>query len=230
MFPVKIDEPGGRFPAATLTLVLMCIVVFVRQYTSGDAAGFIPLDFVYSILHPGRGLIRSCINLLSSFFLHGGILHLAGNMWYLWIFGTALEKLIGAVRCVGMFMLFGTVAMFFQVAHDPLSQIPIVGASGAIAGIMGAYLIVKPLAKIVFWFPPIFFFRLWAFIFLLFWFWLQWDSVNTSRLTGHSMIAWWAHIGGFICGAGYGVWLRVSAKGAMPQRVKRSPAFGRRHK
>ena len=209
MFPVKIDEHGGRFPAAATALIIICTAVFIRQRTAGVPGGLVPVDFVYTLLHPGSGLIRSCINLLSSFFLHGGVLHLAGNMWYLWLFCGALEKIAGSLRCIGLFLLFGTVAMLVQVAADPLSRIPIVGASGAIAGLMGCYLVVRPDAKIIFWFPPIFFFRSWAFLFLLFWFWLQWKSVHSTEQQ-ESLIAWWAHIGGFLCGVAYGFKFRLS--------------------
>jgi membrane associated rhomboid family serine protease len=220
MVPVKIDEHGGRFPAATASLIVVCILVFIRQPPAGAPGGLVPIEFVYTILHPGSGCINSFINLLSSFFLHGGLLHLAGNMWYLWLFGGALEKLTGSLRCVVLFLLFGTVAMLTQVAADPFSRIPIVGASGAIAGLMGTYLVMKPGARIIFWFPPIFFFKSWAFLFLLFWFFLQWRSVHGAP-DGEHLVAWWAHIGGFIAGVAYGFHLRLS-KGNRGKRGWRS--------
>lgn len=209
MFPVKIDEHGGNFPAATTILILTCTAVFIRQSATGAPGGLVPVDFVYTMVHPDSGCIRSCINLLSSFFLHGGLLHLAGNMWYLWLFCGALEKIAGGLRCVKLFLLFGTVAMLVQVAADPLSRIPIVGASGAIAGLMGTYLVVRPGARIIFWFPPIFLFKSWAFLFLLFWFLLQWNSAHTSQHQDN-LVAWWAHIGGFIAGVAYGFRMRLS--------------------
>jgi membrane associated rhomboid family serine protease len=211
MFPVKIDEQGRGFPAATTVLILICTAVFIRQRTGGHPGGVVPVDFVHAILHPGSGLISSFINLLTSFFVHGGLLHLAGNMWYLWLFGGALEKIAGGLRCVRLFLLFGIVAMLAQVAAEPLSRIPIVGASGAIAGIMGCYLVVKPSARMIFYFPPIFFFRSWAFLFLLFWFWLQWTNVKGPQDNGN-LVAWWAHIGGFLCGIAAGLRNRLSKK------------------
>jgi membrane associated rhomboid family serine protease len=208
MIPVKIDEPGYRLPAVTTALILICMVTFFRR-PHPSLAGLVPLDFVYAVVHPEKGILQSVTVLLVAFFLHGSLLHLFGNMWYLWLFGSALENIVGAVRFFLLYLLFGTVSMLVQVATEPFSTIPIVGASGAIAGIMGMYLILKPFSKIIFGFPPLFTIRLYAFIFLLFWFWMQWNSVNAPQQ--HEMlVAWWAHIGGFICGVLCAVGLRLS--------------------
>ncbi len=209
MIPYKIDEPLHRVPVATAILILICTFVFFRQITSASPTGLVPLDFIYTLFHPGNGLAASGSILIISFFLHGGLMHLIGNMWYLWLFGSALENHIGSFRFVLLYLLFGIVAMLTQVANDPLSTVPIVGASGAIAGIMGMYLILKPFSKIIFWFPPVFSFRFYSFLFLLFWFWMQWHNIGAAKQQG-SLVAWWAHIGGFICGMLYACWVRMS--------------------
>ncbi|MBN1575465.1 MAG: rhomboid family intramembrane serine protease [Chitinispirillaceae bacterium] len=211
MIPVKIDEARRRPPAVTVALILFCTVIFFKQPHSFIRSGLVPLDFIYTLLHPEKGIVQSITVLLIAFFLHGNLMHLFGNMWYLWLFGSALENLVGVFRFFLMYLLFGIISMLVQVATDPLSTIPIVGASGAIAGIMGMYLILRPFSKIIFWFPPLFTFRLFSFIFLLFWFWLQWNSIGTTQKQG-SLIAWWAHIGGFICGMLCALWLRLSNK------------------
>jgi membrane associated rhomboid family serine protease len=211
MIPIKIDANPRHLPFVTIALILMCSIIFIQQHPSVEVFGLKPLYFVYTLFHPNEGLLSSFLTLIISFFLHGSFFHLIGNIWYLWLFGSALENLIGTKRFLISYLLFGVISMLVQIANDPLSTIPIVGASGAIAGIMGMYLILKPLSKIVLWFPPFFFFRLFSFLFLLFWFWLQWKNIGISEQKGN-LIAWWAHIGGFIGGTIYACWLRLSKK------------------
>jgi hypothetical protein len=138
--------------------------------------------------------------LLISFFIHANLLHLVSNLWYLWIFGANIESRLGTISFMFIYGACGILSMIIQAVSTPFSHIPIVGASGAIAGIMGTSLVYAPFSKIVVWFPPIFFFRVPAFIFLLFWFWIQWLNLRVENpLQGG--VAWWAHIGGFLCGA-----------------------------
>ena len=219
MIPVKIDENGRQIPVVTLLLIVGCTVVFVRQHPSVESFGLKPLYFVHGLLHPREEITNSLRILIVSFFLHGGLIHLAGNMWYLWLFGNALEKTIGSLRFIIAYIVFGIVSMLTQIANDPLSVIPIVGASGAIAGVMGMYLVLRPLSKIVFLIPPFFSFRLYSSLFLIFWFYLQWKNIDVSNKTGN-MIAWWAHIGGFLCGMLYGFRVRVSKRNQKGKRGK----------
>jgi len=221
MFPLKIDEPLRRFPVMTITLVCVCCAVFIRQNTFFPENGFVPLDFVHSLLHPDARLLSSAGALIASFFLHAGLLHLIGNMWYLWIFGSALESVTGPVRFLVFYLFCGTAAMLVQVANNPLSTIPIVGASGAIAGTMGMYLILRPFSKIIFGVFPFISFRIPAFVFLLFWFWMQWKSIGVERQG--TLVAWWAHTGGFICGMVVAVRLKKNFK---ERRNKRSAGKG----
>lgn len=210
MFPLKIDEPLRRTPVMTITLVCVCCIVFIRQTAFFPENGFVPLDFVHSLLHPEAGLLSSAGALFASFFLHAGVLHLIGNMWYLWIFGSAIESVTGPMRFLILYLFCGTAAMLVQVANNPLSTIPIVGASGAIAGTMGMYLILRPFSKIIFGVFPFISLRIPAFVFLLLWFWMQWNSIGLGQQG--TLVAWWAHIGGFVCGMVVAVRLRKQFK------------------
>ena len=185
--------------------------------------GGVPLDFVHAILHPDNNLVTSGILLLTSFFLHGSLLHLAGNLWYLWLFGSKLEGTIGHFRFVLLYFASGIIAMLTQVANNPLSTIPVIGASGAIAGVMGTYLVILPFSKIILGIPPLFSVRLYAGFFLLLWFWLQWNNVASPH-PSTNLIAWWAHIGGFCFGIIAGIFFRLS-RGPRKRngRVKRKP-------
>lgn len=211
MIPVKVEEKTDRIPVVTVLLIVVCTVVYFRRIIPAGARGLIPLDFIYTVFHPQDGISEAVLMLFTSFFLHGGLLHLLGNMWYLWIFGYALESSIGSFIYILTYVMYGVVSMVSQVVFDPISTIPIVGASGAIAGIMGMFFVMRPLAKLLIWFPPVFFFRVYAFLYLLFWFWLQWRSMVTSDASG-SIVAWWAHIGGFLAGILTGVICRITGK------------------
>jgi len=140
--------------------------------------------------------------LVAAFFMHGGISHLVGNMWYLWLFGPAIESRIGSGPFALLYGFCGVVSMLIQTVHSPLSTVPIVGASGAIAGIMGCSLVLQPLARLSCYLPPVFIFRVPAFVFLLFWFLIQYINVRLLGTPGApTLVAWWAHIGGYLTGA-----------------------------
>ena len=209
MLPLKIDEHRMRPPFVTIILILICTILFFTQYFSIKTNGLVPLNLFHSLLHPEEGLTSSAIIVISSFFLHGGIMHLLGNMWYLWLFGSALESHIGAIKFIFIYLLSGIFSMFIQAVMDPFSTIPIVGASGAIAGIMGMHLILKPFAKLLIWLPPIFIFRIYSFFYLIVWFWFQWINSGTKEQNGN-LIAWGAHIGGFLWGVSCAFLLRKS--------------------
>ena len=210
MLPIRIDVKTRGLPLITVFFIFLCTALYIVRFPQLIPGGVVPLDFVYSLLHPETGIVSSVFVLLASFFLHGSIIHLVGNMWYLWLFGSTLERHIGFRSFLPVYFLSGTAAMLTQIANDPLSTIPIIGASGAIAGVMGTYLILLPFTKIVFGLPPVFSFRLPAALFLLFWFWLQWSNVGTIQQTS-CRIAWWAHIGGFCFGIAAGIVLRISS-------------------
>jgi len=201
MIPLKIEAELKKIPFVTISLILLCIIVyFKRDFLASFTYGLVPLDFVHSLFHPTE-LMGTFAALLLSFFLHGGLVHLLSNMWFLWIFGGAVESRTGSFTFAIMYFLFGTVSMLTQVGSSPLSTIPIVGASGAIAGIMGMCLVFFPFSWILMWFPPIFIFKLPSFLFLLLWFGLQYVHLGNPQNSSGG-VAWWAHAGGFICGAG----------------------------
>ncbi len=224
MFPLRSESYSGRFVPVTILTILACCIVFAFQISgSVQSRGFVPLDFMHALFHPGPAILSMAKECVLAFFMHGSLFHLLSNMWYLWIFGSAVEDRIGSVRFVCVYFLCGAISMIAQAVSSPLSHVPVVGASGAIAGIMGLHLVFLPLGGIRIWVPPIFFFKLPAFIFLLVWFYLQ----NVSARGGAAApIAWWAHIGGFIAGVALGAIARAGGakRRSVPkvERVRRS--------
>ena len=159
--------------------------------------------------HPQAWQIRSIpehlLPLVSSMFMHGGWLHIISNMWFLYIFGDNVEDRMGHTRFILFYLIAGLVSVSLHIAFNWESQIPVVGASGAIAGVMGAYLIYYPKARIVTLVPIFLFFtilELPAYIFLVFWFLLQFfnGAFALMEAGAGAGIAWWAHIGGFLFG------------------------------
>ena len=142
-------------------------------------------------------------------FLHGGWVHLLGNMLYLWIFGDNIEDKLGHARFIVFYLLCGIGAAVGQIAANPLSDVPMVGASGAIAGILGAYMLLFPRSRVVTLVPIFFFFyfiEIPAILFLGLWFLMQFLygtlTLSTETSVSGGGVAWWAHVGGFITGAG----------------------------
>ena len=158
----------------------------------------------------GFGLVPayfSLVNVVTSMFVHGGIAHLAGNMLFLWIFGDNVEDRLGHGRFILFYLLCGFVAALAQTALDPDSLVPMVGASGAIAGVMGAYLVLYPRSRVLMLFPfPVFLFELPAVVFLVMWFLVQFlNGINQLPVFERNAIsggvAFWAHVMGFVAGA-----------------------------
>lgn len=207
MLPLRDTEPSQKFPIATISIIALNIIVFVNQVTLPyDEAlnmiykyAFIPSRFIN-----GLGNIESYIPLFTSMFMHGDIVHIVSNMWSLWLFGDNVEDRMGAFRFVIFYILTGLIAGFAHFIFNPMSNLPTVGASGAIAGVMGAYFIMFPHSKIVTLVPFILFYRRFlipAPIFLLIWFISQLRSVIMSGAYGTiGGVAWWAHIFGFLSG------------------------------
>ena len=202
LFPYKDDNPRVLFPYITYTLITINILIF--------------FTFMYvSFLTPNTnlfytfGFIPNSINLftiLSSMFIHGGFGHIVSNMWFLYIFGDNVESILGHIKFLLFYILCGFGAAFAQFIIDPSSSIPMVGASGAIAGVLGAYMISFPKAKVhVFAFIIIFITTLIipAQIVLGLWFFIQLSSgLNSLGIDTNGGVAWFAHIGGFIAGIG----------------------------
>jgi membrane associated rhomboid family serine protease len=192
----------------TSALIGLCCAAFLyRGYYTTDSAGLVPVDLMYAVLHPSTGL-PVLLTLLLSFFVHAGLLHLVSNMWYLWVFGSALEYTIGTARFLLVYLLCGVLSMAAQAASTPYSTIPVVGASGAIAGVMGVFLVLLPLSRVLLWIPLVFFVRVPAFVFLVLWFGIQYLSVHYGPSSAGAGVAWWAHIGGYTAGLLLGLEIR----------------------
>ena len=201
MIPIRDVIPSRTTPVVTISLIALNVVVFLFQSTLSERGlnlfllnfALVPADF-------------SLVTVFTAMFLHAGVAHLAGNMVFLWIFGDNIEDRLGHGRFVCFYLICGFAAAFAQTALNPDSQVPMVGASGAIAGVMGAYLILFPHSRIVmlFPFPPIVF-ELPALLFLLMWFAIQFlNGVGTLPVFGarglSGGVAFWAHVLGFAAG------------------------------
>jgi membrane associated rhomboid family serine protease len=219
MFPLKDDLQSRTFPISTAFLIALNLTVFLYQALlhlgASQVDPALSEEFVLEFgLVPCR-LVRACgspmefpppmLTVFSSMFLHGGFLHIAGNMLYLWIFGNNVEDTIGHGRFLAFYFLAGAVAAFTQTASHPESPVPIVGASGAVAGVLGAYLLLFPRATILTLLVIGFFIRLVhmpALVVLGFWFVMQFLSGFLAKYLAEVSdgIAWFAHIGGFLSG------------------------------
>ena len=211
MIPLRDTVPSRRIPWLTRCLVVMNFVVFALELRQGGALeaflyrfGVGPSQWTAGVGH----LMESPSQLLTFFtsqFLHGGFLHLASNMLYLWIFADNIEDRLGHARFLLLYLGSGVAAIAAQILATPQSTVPMVGASGAIAGVLGAYLLMFPSARIVTLVPLGWYWdtvELPAFLFLGVWFLLQWVQGLTSigQMAHVGGIAVWAHIGGFVSG------------------------------
>jgi membrane associated rhomboid family serine protease len=218
MIPLKDDNPRKGIPFVTIGLIVLNVIVQIYQWHLGRGAdafvyrlGVIPWELTHFQELPNlkfgyQSEIPNLLTIFTSLFIHGGLLHLAGNMLYLWIFGDNVEALMGPLRFLVFYIACGTAAAFSQIILSPDSTVPMVGASGAISGVLGAYLVRFPGAKISVFF--IFFFiiriiKIPALIVLGFWFIMQIASGFGSLGSGQAGgVAWFAHVGGFLAGMG----------------------------
>lgn len=212
MIPIRDTIPSDRVALMTRTLLIANVLGFVLELRQGAAVevfiyhfGVVPSDWMISHISDFLDWPRLFLTLLSSQFLHGSILHLASNMMYLWIFGDNVEDRLGHGRFLLLYLTSGIVAAVSQLMFFPRSTVPMVGASGAIAGVLGAYLMMFPSARILTLIPLGFFwktFELPAFIFLGIWFLIQWLQGLSAigQVADVGGIAFWAHIGGFVSG------------------------------
>ena len=193
-------------PLATWALISTNIVIFaiLGSRFFGDvekielSLGVIPaVLFDHAALAKGLEIVPAPVTLLTSLFLHGGFMHLAGNMLFLWVFGDNVEDAMGSARFVGFYLLAGIGASLFYASLDPNSQSPLIGASGAIAGVIAAYLVLYPNVRVfglALQYIPIRIRAVWC---LGFWFLFQ---VFAAITTQDSNVGWWAHVGGFVVG------------------------------
>lgn len=214
MFPIRDHNPSLKTPYVTYALMAVNILVFLTYWSNLHNPQIINRFFYDWAMVPQ--LVTEgdhFYSMISAMFLHGGFMHLAGNMLFLWIFGDNLEEQLGHVRYLLFYFAVGLAAGFAQILAAPLSPMPVVGASGAIAGVMGAYLLLFPKAKIDILIIIVVFFRIFpvpAWIMLGLWFAIQlFSGVSISSEGGG--VAYWEHAGGFIAGMLFIVplWLRL---------------------
>ncbi len=201
MIPLRDIIPSRTTPFVTIALIAVNVLVFIIQVSLGDQVeafvrtwGLVPAEF-------------SVVTLATSMFMHGGLLHVGGNLLYLWIFGDNVEDRMGHGRYLTFYLGCGVVAALAQVYADPDSTIPMVGASGAIAGVMGAYFVLYPHSRIVTLLPLLIFIQIVeipAIFFLGIWFLMQFlsgvGSIAQAADAAQGGIAFWAHAAGFVAG------------------------------
>jgi membrane associated rhomboid family serine protease len=228
MFPIRDHNPSERTPLITYALIAANVLVFLYQWSlSGSEMAEARFLYDWALFPVAVSNGEGMQGLFSHMFLHAGIMHLAGNMLFLWIFGDNLENEMGHLGFLIFYIAAGLAAALAQIAPDPQSQIPMVGASGAIAGVMGGYLLLFPRARIDILLIFIIFFRVFsvpAFVMLGLWFAFQLIAgVSTSAEGGG--VAYFAHAGGFAAGLLFALplWLRRGARSWWQANAGRPP-------
>ncbi|MFQ5738659.1 MAG: rhomboid family intramembrane serine protease [Acidobacteriota bacterium] len=214
MIPFRDNIPSRRYPLVTVAIIMANVAAFFYELSLGSDTidsfiqlnGVIPAKLELALRAPIAVFSDTGRTMLWSMFLHGGWFHLIGNMWYLWIFGDNVEDRMGHFRFLGFYLLCGFIASAVHIAFNLDSRIPSIGASGAVAGVLGAYMISYPFARVLTLVPL---FLIWpvlelpALFVLGFWFLVQFLN-GAASLTAASQtaggVAWWAHIGGFVAG------------------------------
>ena len=213
MLPLRDNIPSSRFPIMTLGLIAVNVLFFLWEASMGSRLegalrelAIVPMRYSnpdFARFFSVEGLI---VPFFSSMFLHGGWLHLIGNMWTLWIFGDNVEDRLGHAKFLVLYLAGGVAAALMHIYTNLDSPVPTIGASGAVAGVMGAYFRFYPHARIETIIPPFFlgpYFVLPAVLFLGWWFFLQFFNGAISLSVGErgfGGVAWWAHVGGFAFG------------------------------
>jgi membrane associated rhomboid family serine protease len=208
LIPLRDINPTERFAVVTFVLIVLNIVVFVYELTLGSAANEVFVES-FAIIPArlfapgaGAGAVPAAATLFTSMFLHGGFLHVAGNMLYLWIFGNNVEDSMGRGRFILFYTLCGCIAAYAHAFANRFSTTPMIGASGAVSGVLGAYLLLYPRARVVTLVFFGFFVRtveIPAMVVLGFWFVLQFVSALVSS-GAPGGVAWYAHVAGFVSG------------------------------
>jgi membrane associated rhomboid family serine protease len=209
MFPLRDSVPSRRFPFVNYAFIIVNVVVFLQEVAASASGGLGRLIAQWGLVPSVffHDPATHAVTVFTAMFLHGGWMHLIGNMWFLFVFGDNVEDNVGHVRYFFYYLLCGAGAAACQLWANPLSRLPMVGASGAIAGVLGGYFVLHPRARITsaVWF--FFFLRiveLPAFVYLGLWFAIQaingWGSFNVATRGDVGGVAWWAHLGGFAAG------------------------------
>jgi membrane associated rhomboid family serine protease len=226
MIPLRHTLPASTVPAVNRALVGANFLIFVAQLFLGPRAEALIQTFGYipaRLLHPSMfhyAWWEAAMTLITSLFLHGGFVHLFGNMIYLWVFGGAVEDVLGHWRYLVFYVACGAIGSLAHTVIFPASTIPSIGASGSIAGILGAFLVLRPQARIVTLFPLVVYWamaEIRAALFLPVWFGMQFfngflslaSARGTQEVAG---VAWWAHVGGFVFGAAVAGAIRITRR------------------
>ncbi|WP_020588938.1 rhomboid family intramembrane serine protease [Desulfobacter curvatus] len=208
MIPIRDEQETTATPVATRSIIFITSLVFVWQLITGIdnqavsySFGFVPAKYTVAQMGAYFSWLNKLLSPFTYMFLHGGFWHFIGNMWFLYIFGDNIEQELGPFRFITFYLVCGLLAAFFHFLLNYSSSVPTIGASGAIAGVMGAYFLLHPGNKIL-TLIPVFIFPLFvsipAFVFLGIWFFIQF--FNATGPGAGAGVAWWAHIGGFLSG------------------------------
>ncbi len=213
MIPLRDDQPSFSTPFINYFLIVLNVLVFLWELSVGHRAlngflmefGVVPHHTIAVLTGQSYdGPATAILPIFTAMFLHGSFLHVGGNMLFLWIFGDNVEDYLGHFRYLLFYLMSGVAASVTHILLNANSRAPVIGASGAIAGVMGAYFILYPKARVLVWFPPIFFFHVPAWLMLGYWFlmnFLSGTATSISETTQPSNgIAFWAHVGGFVAG------------------------------
>lgn len=209
MIPLRDTTPSRSYPVVNTLIIAVNVAVYLIEMGQGPNLnrfvyyyGLVPARYSVPQIAAYFSPFQQVFAFLSFMFLHGGFWHLLGNMWFLYIFGDNVEDRLGSLRYLAFYFLCGISSGVAQLVVNWHANVPTIGASGAVAGVMGAYFLLYPRARILTLIPIIiipFFFEIPAYFFLGFWFFLQFMGA-TSATAGAGGIAWWAHIGGFVFG------------------------------
>ena len=208
MIPIRNTIRSKNYPVVNITIIFLNVLFFIVELSKGEGLdrfiytyGLVPARYSIPSISSYFTIGKQLFSFISFMFIHGGFLHLLGNMWSLYIFGDNVEDRLGPLRYLLFYLLCGFASGLSHLVINWHSQIPTIGASGAIAGVMGAYMILYPKSRILTLIPIFFFFpivEIPAVFFLAIWFIFQFISAASAG--GQGGIAWWAHIGGFIFG------------------------------
>ncbi|MCG0275144.1 MAG: rhomboid family intramembrane serine protease [Thermosediminibacteraceae bacterium] len=215
MFPVRDNIPSRRPPLVTVLLIMINSLIFFLFSETHPAVyakilykyGLIPVKITKLVISGAPFSFDDLYPFITSIFLHGNMVHLISNMWVLWLFGDNVEDRMGHLKFLIFYLACGIIAGITHLIFNPLLRVPVVGASGAIAGVMGAYFVLFPTARIITLVPTFFlvpvFIQIPAVVYLFLWFLTQLYSGTVYSVIGGAVVsgvAWWAHIGGFVAG------------------------------
>jgi len=214
MIPIRDDQPSFSTPFINYFLIVANVLVFLWELSVGlNTRAFHAFALEFGVVprhtiavltgHSYDPAATAILPLFTSMFLHASPLHVAGNMLFLWIFGDNVEDYLGHFAYLVFYLLSGLAAAVTHILLNTSSRLPIIGASGAIAGVMGAYFILYPRARVLTWFPPIFLFHVPAWLMLGYWFFINFISgtaTSVAEVQSTGGVAFWAHVGGFVAG------------------------------